>query len=136
MRPCGVVVLDPRGDHLAGLIEREEQCLIQQLVPHLAIEALDVAVLHGLARHDVMPVDPVFLRPGEDGMRGELRAIVADNHAGPSSLLDESCQLPCHPAARDRGVRDGGEALMGDVVRDVQDPEPPAMGHLVVHEVE
>lgn len=42
--------------------------LVQQLVPHLAIEALDVAVLHGLPRHDVVPLDPLILRPGEDGV--------------------------------------------------------------------
>jgi hypothetical protein len=34
------------GDHLAGLIEREEQRVIQQLVSHPAVEALDVAVSH------------------------------------------------------------------------------------------
>jgi hypothetical protein len=45
VRPSGVVVLDPLGDRLPGLVEREEQGLVQQLVPHLAIEAFNVAIL-------------------------------------------------------------------------------------------
>ena len=28
------------------------------------------------------------------------------------------------------------QALMGDVIDDVEDPEPPAIGHLVMHEVQ
>lgn len=46
MRPRGVVVLSPPIDRLPGLVEGEEQGLVQKLVPHLAIVALGVAVLH------------------------------------------------------------------------------------------
>jgi hypothetical protein len=59
----------------------------EKLVPRLAVDALDVAVLHGIARHDAVPVDLLLFRPGEDGVRGELRAIVADDDAGPSTLF-------------------------------------------------
>ena len=58
MWPRRVVILDPCSDHLASLIELEEQRFIQELIADLAVEALDMAVLHGLAWHDVMPVDP------------------------------------------------------------------------------
>ena len=136
MRPCGVVVLSPRSDRLPGLVEGEEQCFVQQLVPHLAIEALDEAVLHGLPRHDVVPIDPLILRPGEDAVRGELRAVVADDHAGLASPLDEGGKLPGYPVTGNRGVRDGGQALVGDVIDHVENPEPPAVGHLVMDEVQ
>ena len=101
MRPCGVVVLSPRSDRLPSLVEGDEQRLVQPLFPHLAIEALDLTFLHGLTRHDVAPLDPLILRPGEDGVRGELRAVVADDHAGPASPLDEGGDLPLnfHPTA-------------------------------------
>lgn len=56
-------------------------------------------------------------------MRGELRAVVADVHAGPASPLDESRELPGHPVAGTRGVRDGGHALAGGVIDHVEDPE-------------
>jgi hypothetical protein len=35
----------------------------QKLVTHLAIEGFGVAVLHGLARRDVVPFDAMILRP-------------------------------------------------------------------------
>ena len=57
------------------MVEREEQGLVQQLIPHLAIEALDVAVLHWLPRHDVVPLDLLILRPGEDGVRSEFGPV-------------------------------------------------------------
>lgn len=75
MRAAGVVVVHPFSDGLPCLIETEEQRLVQELVPHLAIEAFDIAVLHGLAGGDVMPIDLVVSTPGEDGMRGEFSSI-------------------------------------------------------------
>jgi len=131
-----VVVLDPCGDHLASLVEIEEQCLVQELVAHLAVEALDIAVLHGFAGSDVVPVDAVIPGPGEDGMGSQLGAVVRDNHSRPPSALDDGRQLPRHSLARDRGVGDRAQAFVGHVVGDVEDPEAAAIGHLVVHEVE
>lgn len=43
--------------------------------------------LHRLAGRNVMPFDAVLIRPGEDGVRGELAAIVADDHPGPAALV-------------------------------------------------
>lgn len=54
------------------MVEIEEQGLIQKFIPHPPVEALDEAVLHRLAGRDVVTVDGVILRPGEDRMRGEL----------------------------------------------------------------
>jgi len=44
VRPHRIAILDPCSDHLASLIEAEEQRLIQELIAHLAIEALDIKV--------------------------------------------------------------------------------------------
>ena len=41
VRPGGVVISDPSVDELAGLIEIDEQALIEKLVAHPAVEGLD-----------------------------------------------------------------------------------------------
>ncbi len=45
-------------------------------------------------------------------------------------------KLSDHAVTGNRGVRDSGQALMGDVIDHVQDPEPPTVGHLDMHEVQ
>ena len=118
------------------MVEGEGQRLVQYLIPHLAIEALDVAIPNQLARHDVVQLDPLILRPGEDGVRGEFGAFVADDQTRSASPNDESHQLAGNPVAGNRGVRDNGEALVRDIIDHIEDLESPAIGHLVKHEVE
>ena len=50
VRPDLVVVLPPDGDGRSGLVQRLEPVVVQALVAELAVEAFDVAVLHGPAR--------------------------------------------------------------------------------------
>lgn len=57
MRPEGVVVVDPFANGAAGMIEAEEQAFVKQLIAHAAVERFDIAVLHRLARRDVVPFD-------------------------------------------------------------------------------
>ena len=40
MRPLGVVIIDPAGEDRAGLTDREEQRLVEQLVAHATIKAV------------------------------------------------------------------------------------------------
>src|SRR5215210_4729554 len=56
----GVVIGNPGRDQLTRVIQAEEQALVQQLVPHAAIERLAIAILHRLARGDVVPLNPVL----------------------------------------------------------------------------
>ena len=136
MRPCRVVVGDPCADELAGVIEIDEQGLVEELVAHPAVEALDEAVLHRLAGRDVVPIDLVIDCPAKDRVRGELGAIVTDDHSWLAAGLDEHRQLAGDPYARDRGVGDRRQALTGYIVDDVEDAEAPAKRELVVDEVE
>lgn len=53
-----------------------ESLLVQALVLELAVEALDVAVLHKPARLDQDMPDTMALRPSPEGAAGELRNIV------------------------------------------------------------
>lgn len=38
--------------------------------------------------------------------------------------------------ARDRGVDHGSKTFLGPIIEDVEDPQPPAIGKLVMHEVD
>src|SRR6204780_4393984 len=58
--------------------------------PHAPVETLAEAVLHRLSRRDEMPDEPVVLRPGEHGVRGELGPIVRDDHAWPAAPFDQA----------------------------------------------
>src|ERR671911_2569783 len=80
MRPCAIVVGDPGGDELTSLIEIKEQAFIEKLIAHTSIKGYDVAILHGLTRRDVVPFDAVILCPAQDGIGGELGAVVRNDH--------------------------------------------------------
>lgn len=46
------------------MVEAEEQALVQKLVAHQPVEALDMAVLYRFSGRDVMPLDAMILRSG------------------------------------------------------------------------
>ncbi len=74
-----------------------EQVLVQQLVPHSSVEAFDEAVLHGLARRDIVPLDLPVLLPFQDGIRGQFGPVVADHHAGVAPHLGDPVQFAANP---------------------------------------
>lgn len=63
MRSVGVVVGPPFFDQPAGLRQIGEQVLVEALVAQPTVERLNEAVLHRLARCDVVPFDATFLLP-------------------------------------------------------------------------
>src|SRR6202034_1179789 len=117
------------------MIEAEEQALVEKVVAHAAVETLAEAILHRLSWRNEMPDDPVVLRPGEHGVRGELGPVVRDDHAGLAAALDQNSQFARDAPPRDRGVRNRRQALPRHVIDDVQDAEPPAAGKLVMDEI-
>ena len=78
MRPLGVVVVRPALEDRTSLADREEQRLVEKLVAHATIEALDEPIQRRLAGRNVMPLDTRVARPDEDRVRGELGPVVAD----------------------------------------------------------
>ena len=82
MRSVGVVVDPPFFDQPAGGRQAAEQVLVEAFVTESTVQALDEAVLHRLARRDVVPLDPAIFLPLQDRMRGQLRAVVADDDVG------------------------------------------------------
>src|SRR5918994_1835556 len=83
----------PGRDGLAGVVEAEEQRLVQELVSHAPVEALADAVLHRLARCDEVPSDLVLACPAEHGVGGELGAVVGDDHRRATAAGEKSGQL-------------------------------------------
>ena len=111
MRAVVIVVVAPCRNQLAGMAQPGEEVLVQAFVAEPAVEALHEAVLHGLARRDVVPLDMALLLPLQDGVRGQLGAVVADHHAGIAADLGDPVQLASHPDAGDGGVDDRGQAF-------------------------
>lgn len=90
VRSLLVVVEPPVLQHGAGVRQRSEEGLVQQLVAQPAVEALVVAVLLGLAGRDVVPADAGVVGPAQDGVGGVFRAVVADDGVRASALADDA----------------------------------------------
>lgn len=67
MGAFGVVVGSPVLDGVAGMRQPTEQRFVQALVSEAPVQALDEAVLHRLARSDVVPYAVLF-GPAEHGV--------------------------------------------------------------------
>ena len=106
MRAAGVEVLAPGLEDLAGVADRAEQGLVEKLVPEPPVEALGEGVLDRLAGLDVFSGHAPVVRPGQDRVRGELGSIVADDRRRAAPGGDDGVQLPRHPDARERRVRE------------------------------
>lgn len=83
---------------------------VKPFVAHSAIEGFDIAVLHRLSRRDAIPFDLMILRPGQDCIRGEFRAVIRNDHSGLAAPFDKCRQFPRDATPRDRGVGDRGQA--------------------------
>lgn len=131
-----VVVVSPSADQLSGVAQAGEQVLVEALVPKPPVETLDQTVLHRFAGGDVMPLDTALFLPSQDGVRGQLRSVVADHHAGTPPELGDPIEFAGDPLAGERGVDDGSQALPAYVVDDAEHPEPPSAGQAVGYEVQ
>src|ERR1700730_17294944 len=81
----------------------------------LTVEALDEAVLLRFAGRDAVPSDAGLIRPAQDGVRGPLGPVVADNRvsgpSSPASRLQRWSRSPGMPAAHSSRRPDGDTAL-------------------------
>lgn len=59
MRALGVVVVGPGGDHNPRMGQVSKHGFVEQLIAHPPVETFHEAVLHRLARCDVVPLDPM-----------------------------------------------------------------------------
>lgn len=81
-----------------------------------------------------MPISARGPRLAGDNTRGALSPGVAGDQARPASKLEERVKLSGRN--QNRSDQDGGQALVSDVVDDIEDPNLPPVSHLVMYEVE
>ena len=86
MFPVGVVVLLELLGLLASIGQIEEPILVKELVPDLAVEALDHPDLHRASGLDGKVVDVLVVGPSNEPGRSELSPVVGSNGLGLSQL--------------------------------------------------
>ena len=101
-----------------------------------AVEAFYEAVLHRLARCDLMPFDVSALAPFQNGHTGHLLAIVRDNRSRLPSLGDDGIELPRKPPTSEGRVGDQRQAFAPEVVDDGQDPKMTTICEGIADEVQ
>lgn len=74
---------------------------------------------------DVVPLDLLFLRPSEDCVRCELRAVIGYNR-----------QFSYDTTAGDRGVRDRCQAFARRLIDDIEHTEALAAGELIIDKIQ
>src|SRR5574343_72899 len=130
-----VVVAAPGGDLGPGLAQVLEPVLVETLVPELAVEALDVAVLHGPAGLDEDVAYVVLLRPGDEGTTGELWAVVCSDHRRVAPKASSLIQQPGHVQPADAVIHCDLHAFMADAVGHGQALDAPPVGQTVADKV-
>jgi len=73
-----------------------------------------------------VPIDTAVRRPGQYGIAGQLRAVVAADRFGLAVTGDEKIKPARHPLAREREIGERGQALAGADVVDRQVAEAAA----------
>jgi len=81
------------------------QCSFRRSSPKLAVEALNVAVLHWAARLDQDMANPVRLRPRHEKAAGEFGSFVGPHRARMPAKQGRPIQQPGHILAADAVVR-------------------------------
>lgn len=136
MGPLGIVDVGPAGHGFAGVVDAKKQGLVQEFVGYPAVERLAVPIPHRLAGGDVVPLHLHLLRPFQDRVRGELGAVVEDDHPWLSTPFNRGCKFPRNPIASSRGIDHGCQALLGYIVDHVENAEAAAVSELILNEID
>ncbi len=82
MWPDLVVILPPTGQCCSGLLQSLKPVFVEMFVSELAVETLDVAVLHGVPWLNQNVSNPMALLPSQKRSTCELRSVVGPNYLG------------------------------------------------------
>lgn len=135
MRAFFVVADEPLVDVLAHLAQRGEHMGVEHFVAEAAVEAFDVAVLHGAAGLDVKEPNVVLFTPGDELGGDELGSVVDPDLSGQRMAVLELFEQPDDALGRQRGVDLDGQGLAHAFVEDVERAVAFAAPKRVVHEV-
>src|SRR5579883_476191 len=115
------VVLAPPESDLAPCVEQVvKPAHVQELVPKLAMEAFNAAILCRLSGLNVQQFDSPFHRPREEVARGQLRSVIAANAFRPAVFQHRLVENTRHAPARKTGVRFERDALAAERIDNAQ----------------
>jgi hypothetical protein len=131
-----VVVHAPSLEHGAGMWQGPKQRFVEHFVPEPADEGFGEGILRWFAWRNVVPGDLVIVGPAQDGIAGQLGAVVTHDHLRLAALDEQAVELAGHPAARDRCIRDQRQARARAVINHNQDAQPPGIDELIGDKVD
>jgi hypothetical protein len=111
-----VIVVAPLGQLHAHLMQCRKQGVVQLLVSQATVEAFDEPVLRRLAGCDVMPLNMCLIAPVQNGIAGEFRAVITDNHLWFSPLCDQLNEFTRYPLSRQRGIGHQCQAFASAII--------------------
>jgi hypothetical protein len=130
-----VVFVSPVVDEEAGFVDGIEPVLVKAVIAEGAVEGFNEGILHGFAGLDVMKMNASSLCPKEDGLAGELRAIVGGDDFWKAASEGEFFQDINDSNAADGSIDMESQALAGEVIHQGQATKATASGKLVMNEV-
>ena len=125
----------PAFDHHLGLAQRVEDLALQQLVAQAGVEALHASVLPRAAGRDAGGSRAHGADPGLDPLGHELGAVVRADVPGHAAQDEQVGQHVDHVSGSELAPDPDGQALVGELVDDVEHPELAAIMGAVLHEV-
>ena len=135
MRPDHIVLLPPHFDHNLCLLQRIEDLPCKQLISHLPVERLNVAVFPGTAWLDEQRFDFQPAQPGTNFLGSELGAIIrtqVNRHAAFTKQLSQDFQ---YIFVSETACDFHGKTLAGIFIDHIQDTERIAILGMVLDEV-
>src|SRR5262249_10812011 len=113
----------------------QKPVLVEALVAELAVEALDVGVLVGLAWLDELELHAVAVSPLIERSAGELRTLIGPDRPRQSPKVPHLGEDARHIHARNAVIGDDLDRLLGEVVDQRQTLQPPATIERIHHEI-
>ena len=130
-----IVMVTPSRDAQSGMAQVAKPVGIQAFVAQATVEGFDDAVLHRLARLDVIEPYPSLVAPGLKPARAKLRAVIGANLPWRRPLVKDLFERRCHPASCQRGIGLNHQTLSRVGVDDCQQSQCPPLRGRVRHEV-
>jgi len=113
-----------------------EPVRIQAFVSKSAVEAFDVAVLHGLAWLNVIGRDLPVDTPGHETARSEFRAIIHADRSGTAAALDNTIENASDSLARKRAIGFQRQTLPCEVIDDREHAYRASACQTIAHEIQ
>ena len=109
--------------------------LVQAFISKLAVETLDVAVLHRSARLDQDVANSMCLRPSHKNSTGELWAIIGAHCAWVSPKGGSPIQKPGNVQSGDAVIHSNIDTLVAEVIGYRQTLDAPTRGQAVADKI-